>query len=1631
MNSKRTQKFGYRSKFVALFLILSLASTHISSSIAAAPLPQSRPGGPPVILRADPNVSFHRTPPPARAISPMRVQSANITINYLPAGSTDAFGTSCLAWPAAAQTAFTYAASIWETLINSSVTIVIHACWADLETGVLGYGGADAYYRDFTGAPTPNTWYPSALANALHGSDQSATDPDMHLAYNKDFQDSNEWYFGTDGNPSGAQYDFVSVVLHEIAHGLGFSGSMRVTSGQGSWGGGTIYPVSYDRFAEDGSGTALINTAVYPNPSVALANALTSGNVWFDGPHANAANGGGRVKLYAPGTWQSGSSYSHLDEIFNGTPNALMTYSLSRGESNHAPGPVGMGILKDVGWTESAPAPTVTSITPNTGENAGSVAVTISGSNFQTGATVKLIRSGQPDIPATGVTVVNATTITGNFDLTGAATGAWNVVVTNPDAQSGTLPNGFTVTFSGKTWTGAISADWHTSGNWTPVGVPGIGDDVLIPAVARAPVIAAGDAAINNLTINSGAVLDLTDRPLTVEGALTNNGTLRQTQGVAAGDTTEFLRITNQASTQVKYYGVDITPSGAGGIYGAAGTPRLTLTAIDDNDFDDANPSLTTQPLRPSNWVTILSENFEGPFPGSWEVSDNDGTTNGEYYWAKRNCQANAGSYSGWAVGGGANGGVLSCGSNYPNNANSWMVYGPFSLADATAADLSFMLWLNSESNWDFVCRAASTDGEDFYGSCTSGSSGGWISRTLDLANVYTLGDLTGQPNVWIALMFTSDGSINYTEGAYVDDIVLRKFTAAPNTPPNLSGLPDQTVPMNGSADNAIDLWDYASDAEDTDADLTFAIVNSPNPDAGVTIDSNRYIDIYPAAGWTGPTDVEVQVQDTGGLTDTDTFRVTVTGSSDPDVEVSPVSFEEVVRVDGILTRTLTISNTGGASLIFLISDDASWLSENPGSGAIPAGGSQSVDVIFDAAGLAMGDYTTDITIVSNDPDEGLVTVPVTMHVTDNTPPVLAGIPDQVVIPGSAHFPLDLWPYASDAESADDELTFTIDNTPDPNAGVSIASNRYVNINPTPGWTGQTTVVIRVTDPGGLSDTDAFLVTVGQFPDIDVTPTFFDESVPQDETLVRTLTIGNTGVDDLIFVIGDGGVAWLSQDPIAGTVAGGAAQPVDVTFDATGLAEGDYFTTLTISNNDPDENPVTIPVTMHVTVTGDLAHVTVSVSGNQFCAGRTSGVKRCFDIEPDTPISATARFYFREAERNGQTLNDLLVLHYMDGEWVEETGPYTRGGSGDAQYVEVQNVDDFSFFALGRKGGTVYLPFIARRYPPVPDVPVLNPISNDDGDGNYTVTWNAAYLAETYTLQEATDAAFSSPTTRYTGSGTSWTASSKPTGTYYYRVRASRLWQGQQLYSGWSTVRSVRVSPPTTFYPTADTTVLQGVPNSSFGNLTRMRVGYDMSGCYDSVNGQISRGLIKFDLSSVPPGTSIVEARLYLNLVSTCYYSGHSQNRTVTLYRNTGNWTSTTTWNTRPAYAEASGSASIALALGWKSFNVTGVVRNWINGSQPNYGFTVIGPETSGSEFARLEFATVNWTGTSYDPYLRITYTGMAASAADTPTIEGLPNLTMCGPTFGDVLGVPQNPLATPRLCPLERQCILPLPLDH
>ena len=169
---------------------------------------------------------------------------------------------------------------------------------------------------------------------------------------------------------------------------------------------------------------------------------------------------------------------------------------------------------------------------------------------------------------------------------------------------------------------------------------------------------------------------------------------------------------------------------------------------------------------QPAGWVTIVSEDFENGFPsGKWVQLGNPTWDDDDYkpHWGQR---------SAWCARGGSQG-LDPAHNDYPNNASAWITYGPFDLSDASAAEVAFYLWMETELDLDKFWLLVSTDNQNWQGWWGSGSyDGEWRRFQADLADVPHLGDVTGDASVWIAIAFESDGSVT-AQGAFIDDITL------------------------------------------------------------------------------------------------------------------------------------------------------------------------------------------------------------------------------------------------------------------------------------------------------------------------------------------------------------------------------------------------------------------------------------------------------------------------------------------------------------------------------------------------------------------------------------------------------------------------------------------------------------------------------------------------------------------------------------------------------------------------------------------------------------------------------------------------------------------------------------------
>jgi len=200
------------------------------------------------------------------------------------------------------QIAFLYAANIWANTLDSNVDIYVVAAFNPLAPNVLGSAGAWDVFSDFAGAAPfpgsefPLTWYNSALADKRAGYDQDVTAPDINAQFSSNFN----FYLGLDNN-HGAQNDLVTVLLHELGHGLGFQNFVNETNGANLgnfFDGPRFYPLQtdvYSHFTLDTTNNLHWNDMTQAQRA---ASAIRYGRVVWDGANVTAA---------APGVLSFGS----------------------------------------------------------------------------------------------------------------------------------------------------------------------------------------------------------------------------------------------------------------------------------------------------------------------------------------------------------------------------------------------------------------------------------------------------------------------------------------------------------------------------------------------------------------------------------------------------------------------------------------------------------------------------------------------------------------------------------------------------------------------------------------------------------------------------------------------------------------------------------------------------------------------------------------------------------------------------------------------------------------------------------------------------------------------------------------------------------------------------------------------------------------------------------------------------------------------------------------------------------------------------------------------------------------------------------------------------------------------------
>ena len=238
----------------------------------------------------------------------------------------------------------------------------------------------------------------------------------------------------------------------------------------------------------------------------------------------------------------------------------------------------------------SGPVPTVTSVSPNSGSTAGGTAVTITGTNFATGATVTFGSAA-----ATNVVMVSGTQITATTPAGGA--GAVTVTVTNPGGQSGSLASAFTY----------IAPPTVTSVSPNS-GVPAGGTAVTITGTnfAAGATVKFGATAATNVVVVSGTQITATT-PAGSAGAVTV--TVTNSNGLSGSLASAFTYVLPPTVTGVSPNsgstagGTAVTITGTN--FAAGATVKFGATAATNVVVVSGTQITATTPVGSAGAVTV------------------------------------------------------------------------------------------------------------------------------------------------------------------------------------------------------------------------------------------------------------------------------------------------------------------------------------------------------------------------------------------------------------------------------------------------------------------------------------------------------------------------------------------------------------------------------------------------------------------------------------------------------------------------------------------------------------------------------------------------------------------------------------------------------------------------------------------------------------------------------------------------------------------------------------------------------------------------------------------------------------------------------------------------------------------
>jgi surface-anchored protein len=588
--------------------------------------------------------------------------------------------------------------------------------------------------------------------------------------------------------------------------------------------------------------------------------------------------------------------------------------------------------------------------------------------------------------------------------------------------------------------------------------------------------------------------------------------------------------------------------------------------------------------------------------------------------------------------------------------------------------------------------NGTATAGSDY--TSTTGSLeflDGEITKSITIP---ILDDLTDEPNETVNLALNTAGPLNINE--YLIDIegdangLLGSITTAlltivdndepANTPPTISDVSDRSTDED-TPTGAIAF--VVGDAQTAAGSLTVSATSSNTtlvPNANIVLGgsgANRTVTITPALNQFGSTTITVTVIDAGGLTATDTFLLTVNSINDlPTIsDVGNQSTDEDTATGAIPFTVGDVETAAGALAVTAASSDQSLV---PNANIVIGGSGANRTVTITPAANLSGSVTITLTVT----DAGGLTATDNFVLTVggvNDAPTISNVSDQSTNEDTPTGAIAF--IVGDLETPAGSLVVTAtssNTTLVPNANIVLGgsgANRTVTITPVANLFGNTTITLSVTDAGGLSATDSFLLTVNAVNDL---PTISDISnrfiLEGNSTGAIPFTVGDieTAAADLIVTATSSNQAVV---PNANIVLGGSG--TNRTISLTSIANQVGASTITVTVTDASGGQASDAFVITV---GDLVRATFDRSAVIANATQPNDV-RLADIDNDGDLDVLFAKYITSisilrnngngtfgseialpaltvsdihvADVNGDNLPDIVSSVYIDSTYAE------------------------------------------------------------------------------------------------------------------------------------------------------------------------------------------------------------------------------------------------------------------------------------------------------------------------------------------------------------------------------------------